>query len=60
MKAHIEELKKRILPVLQHYNVARAAIFGSLVRKEDTEHSDIDLLVEFKGKRVFLILQALR
>ena len=60
MKAHIEELKKRILPVLQRYDVARAAIFGSLVRGEDTENSDIDLLVEFKGEKSLLDLAGLK
>ena len=60
MKAHIEELKGRILPVLQRYDVARAAIFGSLVREEDTENSDIDLLVEFKGEKSLLDLAGLK
>lgn len=29
------------------YNVARIGVFGSVVRGEDTDKSDIDLLVDF-------------
>ena len=31
------------------YNVARIGVFGSVVRGEDTDDSDIDLLVDFSG-----------
>ena len=43
-----EELRKRILPVLLPYGVLRIALFGSVVRGEDTPESDIDILVELK------------
>ncbi|MBN2380841.1 nucleotidyltransferase family protein [candidate division WOR-3 bacterium] len=43
----IDELKKKILPVLKRYGIRKAAVFGSFARGEDTENSDIDLLVEF-------------
>jgi len=42
----LEELKKQIRPVLAKYSVTKAAIFGSFVRGEMKEGSDIDLLVE--------------
>jgi len=42
----IEEIKKKIIPVLQRYQVRKASIFGSIVRGEDTPESDIDILVE--------------
>ncbi len=32
----IEEIKKKIVPVLQRYQVQKASIFGSIVRGEDT------------------------
>lgn len=60
MKAHIEELKKRILPVLQRYDVARAAIFGSFARGQSSKRSDIDLLIEFKGEKSLLDLAGLK
>ena len=60
MGTHIEEIKERILPVLRHYDVVRAAIFGSFVRGDNKEGSDIDLLVEFKGEKSLLDLAGLK
>lgn len=45
---HIEEIKRRIIPILQHYGVKRAGLFGSWVRGEMREDSDIDILVEIE------------
>jgi len=46
---------ERILNLLQQnqaifkrFSVARLAIFGSTVREEATEHSDVDILVSFE------------
>lgn len=51
MKTNLEEIKKRAIPVLKKAGVLRSAIFGSYVRGEEREDSDIDILVEFpKGK----------
>jgi hypothetical protein len=41
-----EEIKIKILPVLQRYAVTKAAIFGSVARGEETGQSDIDILVD--------------
>ena len=60
MGKHIEEIKERILPVLRRYDVVRAAIFGSFVRGDNKEGSDIDLLVEFKGEKSLLDLAGLK
>jgi len=49
-KEKIEELKSKILPVLKKYEVKRAGIFGSVVRDEETEESDVDILVEIEKK----------
>ena len=35
--------------------VKRAALFGSFARGDATEESDIDLLIEFKGKKKSLL-----
>ncbi len=43
-----EELRKKILPVLQPY-VKRISVFGSFARGESTLESDIDLMVELKS-----------
>jgi hypothetical protein len=48
MKSHIEEVKNKILPILQHYGVKRAGLFGSCVRDEMIKDSDVDILVEIE------------
>jgi predicted nucleotidyltransferase len=47
-----EDIKKIVLEnkeSLKKYNVKSIALFGSYVRGEEREDSDIDLLVEFEG-----------
>ena len=46
MQMYIEEVKQKINPILQRYGVKRAGLFGSCVRGEMSEDSDIDILVE--------------
>jgi predicted nucleotidyltransferase len=41
-------LREKILPVLLPYGVKRVALFGSVVRGEETPESDVDILVKFK------------
>jgi len=48
MKKSIENIKKKIIPILKRYGVKKAAIFGSFVRGETKKSSDIDILVEFE------------
>jgi len=48
MKAHIEEIKRKILPILQRYEVKKVGLFGSCVRGEMREDSDIDILVQIE------------
>ncbi len=50
MNSQIEDIKKKILPVLKKYGVKKAGIFGSVVRGEATIDSDIDILVEIERK----------
>lgn len=59
-KANLEEIKEKILPILKHHDVSRAAIFGSLVTGRTGKRSDLDLLVEFKGEKSLLDLVALK
>ena len=37
MKINIDEIKSKVLPVLEKASVTRAAIFGSYVRNEERE-----------------------
>jgi predicted nucleotidyltransferase len=60
MEAHLEEIRQKILPVLQRHDVTRAAIFGSFVRGENKEGSDLDILVEFSGEKSLLDLAGLK
>ena len=49
MKRNIEEIKQKILPILQEYGAKKIALFGSCVRGEMEEKSDIDILVDIKA-----------
>ena len=42
----LTEVKQTIIPILQRYQIKKAAIFGSYAREEPQDGSDIDLLVE--------------
>lgn len=51
MNRNVEQIKNKILPTLKDAGVSRSSIFGSIVRGEAAEDSDVDILVEFpKGK----------
>lgn len=52
----IEKYKKIIIPVLKENDVEKAGIFGSFARGDFRKNSDIDILVEFKGKKTLLDL----
>jgi predicted nucleotidyltransferase len=56
----INQIKKKIVPILKKNDVKRASLFGSVIRGEATEESDIDLLVEFKGEKSLLDLAGLK
>ena len=40
------EVKERVTPVLRHYNVIAASVFGSVARGEAGVESDVDLLIK--------------
>lgn len=43
----IDEIKKKAVPILKEAGIKRSSLFGSYVRGEQTDKSDIDLLVEY-------------
>ncbi|MEK6824357.1 MAG: nucleotidyltransferase family protein [Nanoarchaeota archaeon] len=45
-KSEIESIKEKIVPLLKENKVTKAGIFGSYARGEQTEKSDVDILVE--------------
>ncbi len=60
MVSQIEKYKEKILAKLKEHEVKRASLFGSIVREEMTDESDIDLLIEFKGIKSLLDLARLK
>lgn len=60
MNEQATQIKNTILNALRQNDVSRASLFGSVVRGELTEDSDIDILVEFKGKKSLLDLVGLK
>lgn len=57
---HKEEIKSRLIPLLRKNGVVKSALFGSLVRGDATEKSDIDLLVQFQKGKSLLDLVGLK
>lgn len=53
-KSQIFNLLRQIEPELQRYGIKRYGVFGSFVRQQHTDSSDVDVLVEFEqGKKTF-------
>ena len=59
-KATLEEIKTEALPILKQANIKRAALFGSYVRGENTNESDIDILVELPENATLFELGGLK
>ena len=60
MESQIGYYKRLIVPILKEYGVLKASLFGSIVRNELTEDSDIDILVEFREDKTLLDLVGLQ
>lgn len=56
----LQNLKKKIIPVLKNEGVLKAGIFGSQVTGEAGKSSDIDLLVELGDDKSLLDLVGLK
>ena len=54
-----QELIGKLTPIFRRYPIKRAALFGSYARGEQTDKSDIDVLLEFNENadvvRVFYV-----
>lgn len=52
--ADLNTIKEKVAPILKQANITKAALFGSHVRGDATEHSDIDILVDIpRGTTLF-------
>ena len=49
----IDEVKKKITPILEQNGVEYAGVFGSTARGEAGVDSDVDILVKFKNRPTF-------
>lgn len=58
-KKNVKKLEKKIIPILKRHGVVKAGIFGSSARGEATRKSDIDILIQFKGRKSLLDLAGL-
>ena len=56
----IDEIKQRALPVLKKAGIKRSSLFGSYVRGEQRDDSDIDFLVEYPEKTSLFDIVALK
>ena len=52
----LEDVKKKMVPVLAANNLEFAGIFGSFARGDQNEKSDIDLLARFSTQKSLLDL----
>jgi len=50
----VQEIKEKINPILRRYGVTKAAIFGSLVKREAKGGTDVDILVEIESNMSLL------
>lgn len=53
-RAVLDEIKRKVIPILKEEGVTRSSVFGSTARGDNRPDSDIDILVDFpKGKSLF-------
>ncbi len=54
MDAVITEIKSKVVPILKAAGIKRSSLFGSYVRGEQRNGSDVDLLVDYpEGLNLF-------
>ena len=56
----MQPVREKIIGILRRNDVRKASFFGSIVRGEMTDQSDVDLLVEFEGRKSLLDLSGLK
>lgn len=59
-QAVLEDIKEKALPILREADVKKAAIFGSYARGDNTEDSDLDILVDLPRGKTLLDLVHLK
>ncbi len=52
----LEEIKAKVLPIIQTYRIPALYLFGSYARGDATEESDLDFLVDTTGTNLTSLL----
>lgn len=61
MQVSIADIKQKAVPILKEAGVTRSSLFGSYVRGENREDSDLDMLVEVpRGTGLFAFIHLKR
>lgn len=53
----LDEIKRRVLPILEKYRIPAMYLFGSYARGDATEQSDLDFLVDTTGTDLTSLLR---
>ena len=48
----VDELRQRVKPVAEKYDLRAVYLFGSYARNEATEQSDVDILIDRSGSKI--------
>ncbi len=59
-QADLEDIKAKAIPVLTQAGIKRAALFGSYARGDNTQNSDVDILVELPENATLFELGGLK
>lgn len=51
----LSSIKKKAVPILKRHSVKRASIFGSFAKGTEKSRSDVDFLIEYKGREKSLL-----
>lgn len=57
---NLNEIKEKVQPILKRANITKAALFGSQVRGDAKENSDIDILVDIPRGTTLLDLVGIK
>lgn len=60
MEKELRDIRRKAVPILKKNGVIKAGIFGSYAIGKARKESDIDILVEFSGKKSLLDLAGLK
>jgi predicted nucleotidyltransferase len=51
---NISFIRKEVVSILENHGAKKVSIFGSYARGEQNQESDLDIIVEFSGKKSLL------